>query len=242
MKTLYSILFILIVFIGKAQLNDDKISEKTSLTISSGISYYSIIDHNISNEKYSGTLIPFKFIWTSNISDKQIRDFYYAMQTGSINNYTLAAEVNELSLGWDYRFKLNKKNQYDIFLGPAPFFYFNNRSQEMPSKLYINYNLGIISLASVLGVKSNSLNRFNYKATGRLGIVSAGFNSNENEQTKILTPFNGLQFYFSALVSYKLIDWADFAVKYSFQTYNITAWNKVYSLSDQLTLNLTFSF
>jgi hypothetical protein len=230
------------VFTGKAQLNDEKINDKTSLTIGSGITFYSIIDHNISKEKYSGTIVPINFIWTSTFSDKQIRELYFTLQSGSINNYTVETEIDEINLGWDYQYKINKKNKYDIFLGPAPFLYLNNRQQKMPSELYLNSKLGIISLASVFGVRSNSLNRFNYKATARLGILSAAYNSNENEQTKILTPFDGLQFYFSVLGSYKLIDWANVAVQYSFQTYNITAWDKVYSLSDQLMLNLTFSF
>lgn len=242
MKTHFTILLFLFTFAGKAQISDEKVDKKMSVTFSSGISFYSVIDKNISHEKYSGTLIPFNFKWSSNITDRQFRNFSFSMQTGTIYNFKVNAQVNELTLGWDYGFKVNKEKRYDIFIGPAPFFYFHNRQQEMPSKLYINSKLGIISLASIFGIKSNLLTRFNYNATGCLGLLSTGFNPKENQQTRILTPFNGLQFNFSALISYKLLNWADIACKYSFQTYNITVWNKVYSLSDQLTLNLIISF
>ena len=236
------LLLLLFIIAGKAQLSNKEFEKKTSVVIGSGILFYSVLDKNISNEKYSGLLLPFTFIWSSNITDKQFRDFYFSMQTGTINNYNVDAHVNELTLGWDYGFKINNKTKYDIFLGPAPFIYYYHQHQEMPSKYYVNSNLGIVSLATVFGIKSNSLNRFNYKVTSRLGLLSLGIRPQDEKTTKILTPFNGFQFYFSALVSYKLIDWADVGIKYSFQTYNITAWDKIYSLSDQLTLNLIFTF
>jgi hypothetical protein len=242
MKILGTILFLIIVLSGKAQHNDEKLEDKTSVIISSGISFYSVIDKNISDEKYSGTLIPIKFDWRSNITKRQFRVLYFAIQTGTIDNFTVDARINELTLGWDYGFKLNKKEQYDIFLGPAPLLYFINRQQEISSQKYFNSSLGIVSLASFFGMKSNNLDAFYYEITGRLGLLSAGVSPKEDQQTKILTLFNGLQFSFSAQAFYKVLNWADIGFEYSFQTYNITAWNKMYSLSDQLTLNLIFSF
>jgi hypothetical protein len=242
MKTFYTILLFLFTFAGKAQISDVTVDKKMSVTVSSGISFYSVLDNNISNEKYSGTLIPFNFILMSNITDRQFRDFYFSLQTGTIKNYKVDAHVNELTLGWDYGFKINKKKAYDIFLGPSPFLYFYDRQEEISSKTYFNSDLGLITLAGVFGIKSNKLNGFNYKIKGRLGLLSVGVSPGDGNKTKILTPLNGLQFNFSALVSYKLLNWADIAFEYSFQTYNITAWNKMYSLSDQLTLNLIFTF
>ncbi len=242
MKIHFTILFLLFVVTGEAQLSNEKFEKEMSVEIGTGISFYSVLDKNISNEKYSGLLIPFTFIWSSNITDNQFRDFYFSMQTGTINNYTVNTNIIDLILGWDYGYKINNKAKYNIFLGPAPFIYYYHRYQEMPSKYYVNSNLGIVSLATVFGIKSNSLNKFNYNVTGRLGLLSLGVSPKDEKTTKILTPFNGFQFHFSALLSYKLLNWADVSIKYSFQTYNITAWNKIYSLSDQITLNLIFTF
>ena len=241
MKTLYTILLILITVAGESQTTDN-MQKKTSVIINSGISFYSVINEDISFEKYSGTLIPFNFKLYSNITERQFRSFYFAIQTGTIYNFNVDAQINEVTLGWDYGFKLNKKKQYDLFLGPATFLYFSNRTQEMPSKYYINSKLGLVSLASVFGIKSNHLTKLNYNITSRLGLLTAGFSPYEDNQTKILNPLNGFQFFISGLVSYKIIKWADIAVEYSFQVYNITAWNRAYSLSDKLMINLIFSF
>lgn len=242
MRNLYTLLFVFIAFASKAQLTYDKFDEKASITIGSGISFYSVIDNNISYEKYLGILTSFNITLRNNITEKQFRDFYFALNTGTINNFDINARVNELTLGWDYGLKVNKKTNYDIFIGPAPFFYFYNRQQEMPSKLSVNSSLGIVSLATVFGIKSNKISGFNYKITSRIGLLSAGVSPKNEKITKLLTPFNGFQFHFSSLVSYKCLKWADIAAEYSFQTYNITAWNKMYSISDQLMLYLIFTF
>lgn len=242
MRTFYTILFLLIFVVVEAQQNIDLDNDKVTISIGSGLSFYSVKDQNISNEKYSGVLKPISFSWSSSLTDRQFRDFYFSIQTGNIHNLSFEAHVNELTMGWDYGFKLNPNKQYDLFIGPAPFFYFHNRNQSILLNYHINSNIGIVSLGSVFGIKSNNLNGFNYKFAGRLGLLSACVNTENDRITKILSPFNGLQFFFSAQSSYKLSNWADVGFKYSFQTYYITAWNKMYSLSDQLTLNLIISF
>jgi len=242
MKTFFTVLFLLIFVAVQAQQNIDLNSDKVTIAIGSGLSFYSVKDLNISNEKYSGILTPINFSWSSSITDRQFRDFYFSIQTGTIHNLNIEAHVNELTLGWDYGFKLNPNKQYDLFIGPAPFFYFHNRDQPILLNYHINSNIGVISLGSVFGIKSNHLHGFNYKIDGRLGLLSASIKTEKDQITKILTPFNGFQFYFSAQTSYKLSNWADVGFKYSFQTYYVTAWNKMYSLSDQLALNLLISF
>lgn len=242
MKTFYTISFLLLIVVAQAQQDIFSENKRGAIAMGSGLSFYSIKDQNVSKEKYMGILTPINLSWTSLITDRQCRNFYFNLNTGKIKNNKVKADVNELTLGWDYCFNLTPQKRHTIFLGPAPFLFLHSRMQAISSYYHINSNFGVISLASIYGIKSNNKTGFNYKITGRLGLLSAAVNTGNDQITKILTPFNGLQFYFSAQSSYTLNKWAVINFKYSFQTYYITAWNKFYSLTDQLTLNLLISF
>jgi hypothetical protein len=225
------------------------------LSLISGLSYCSIKDEFISNEKYSGSSMNYLFRW-SKFHESYMYDLRMeVISSAKVKNNTISANVTDFNLNLTYGYPVGTVDvfgkQMNFFIGPYPELYFHYRSQNIASGGAAIIDAYSVAFLFSLGAKAYAYLPLNEEIlfSGELStnLISLGGKfidprDKENSMIKLLTVFAGTRFSTQYAVTYKLSDFLSVGGGYRFNVTRITAWDSLIFASDNFFLSATMKF
>lgn len=223
------------------------------ISIGYGIGNFAVKDEYISKEKYTGSVPYFNLGWTN-----QHQKYVYQLRltyrySSDIKNHNISAEIYHFSLtqGFLYSitdFSILNRNAF-LYFGPSTelFLYYNNQNIAVSGFDYSN------SFAILLSLGLNS--KLIYPISRNLviessvdfSVLSFGIRMVDNEETnespvKPLTLLKGLNASIHLGTRYYLSEKLSAGIKYLFHVTRITSWDPLHSASDNMVLDLAYTF
>ncbi len=223
------------------------------ISVQYGLGNYSIKDKYISNEKYTGTLPFYSIGWTKG-HDKYIYRLKMILRNSDqIDNYNVSTEITKLFLTQGFIYHLKERSLFahylNIWIGPSTEFLLNYNKPEIAVSGfdYAQSYAALVSLGLNVAAEYNLNHKLQLESCFSTTLVSMGFRTVDQEEdnrspVKPLTLFSGMSSSLDLGVRYHLFTRLSVMVAYELDEFNINAWEKIISVSDNILIGLNYRF
>lgn len=245
----------LIIFAKLSGQNNSEICTNypSGVSLKYGLGNYSQIDEYISSEKYSGQLPFYSLSWVRNHQRyvyKLEMDYRYSSE---ISNYNVSAAITQGSMNQGFLYPLKKRTllnrDFHLWIGPAfDLFFFFNKPKIAVSGFDYAQSFALLLSAAINADMILKLNpKFQLESSLKLTVLSLGMRMVDSEEddaspVELLTLFSGLSSSCDFGIRYLLFDKVSIKLAYLSEIARITAWEPLLSVSDNITIGLTYKF
>lgn len=225
-----------------------------------GISFYggmgstAIRDEFISKEKYSG-MAPLYIVKLSKYnSDYQSNISFEILNSATIKNYNISAQVTELSFNLSSLYRLGSltvlNREAQFFLGPLPEIFIHYRSENIAKGGDAIFDVYSFATLLSLGSKCNTTlrlnNSFQLELNLQTSVISLGgkFIDPVNHETGILifsTLLKNSRASFESSIRYMMMSKLSVTAGYKLNIVNMTSWDYLISVNENILISITYS-
>jgi len=222
------------------------------LSFQYGLGQYSVRDEYISKERYSGTLPYVSAEWSRFHETWGYRMSFEFRHATDIRNNNVTAEILQAALYRDYIYPVGRKSllgkDAHLFLGPATgiHMYFNDQKIAAQHALNIDFSTAILfSLGMNAMVIIPFQSNLQLEGSLRLSLLAIGVRSTdvveeEGSMGGILTVLSGTDPTADCGIRYFIKDKLSLKAAYKLQILSISKWNPLLSVSDNITLSISY--
>jgi len=224
----------------------------TGLSIQYGFGQYAMRDEYISKERYSGTLPSLSADW-SRFHDKWgYRLKLEFRHSSEIKNHSISTEILQAAWLQDYMYSLGRAvlfgKEAHVYLGPSFGIYFFLNNPNIAAQGGLSVDLSQATLL-FLGLNSDVVipmgSKLLVEGSGRVSLLSIGIRSDDvldgsGVSGGLLTAFSGAIASAELGIRYRILDKLSVKAAGMLQILNISKWNPLLAVSDNLTLTLSY--
>ena len=224
----------------------------TGFSLQYGLGQYALRDEFISRERYSGLLPRVSVEWARFHGKWGYRMVFEFRRGTDIRNNNVATEILHAALYRDYFYPLGRKSLFGndayLFLGPATGIHVYNNDQQIADQGAFDFDHSEATLFS-LGLNAMAVVPFRphlqIEGSLRLSLLAMGVRSidvveDEGSTGGILTTLSGTDPTAECGIRYFVKDRLSLKAAYQLQVLHISKWNPLLSVSDNLTISVSY--
>lgn len=242
MKQFTGLIILLICLKGFSQeYRSDKTFNNT-IAVYSGIGYTAIRNEYFDKDKYQGQQLPFGIEWKHQ-KEKDIWRLYCDYRFGNIHSEYDDADINQLSLGYDYSILLSRftmlGNKASLYAGPSTFAIIQAREQPRIAVMNRFTHMNTWSVGLNVGLNGHLSKNLSISTTFSANILS--YVSQCDSKKSWVTFNNAFISHSNVALLWHVLPAFNLGLSYQSDFYSIKKWDTVISGSDGLLCTISFN-